>query len=245
MSNVKTSGMTLLEVIAIIAIATGVAFFLTPYFQRNHTCSRRTTCGQNMGQIHKAMTMYETDFLMYPTRAAEGKNPLLDGDAQEALNILYRNYVDDIRIFYCPPKYGHNSNMLKIAPSKAANWPGEKGTHFQEELPGTPIKYSTSYGYSPGHTSINSRVIILADHKGAGPKGTSDNHGKDAGQNVLSAGGSVSFEPLTISNDLGKDDAGILIVDPDIFSHNKLQGTMSVENKMQLQDLADWDSFCR
>jgi hypothetical protein len=187
-----------------------------------------------MNQLHKALTMYETDYSMYPTRAADGKNPRLDGDAQEALNLLYRQYVDDVRVFVCPSKKMPLEFLSKIEPSKSTGWPGAPGTYFKEALPGAAVSLSTSYGYSSGHTSINSRVIILADHKGVGPKGNSDNHGLDAGQNVLSAGGSVGWQPGLV-NALGQDDNGKYISDRDIFSNNELL----------LKPFEDWDSFCR
>ena len=244
MHNFKTTGMSLLEVIASIAIAAGVVFLLTPYFRHNRTSSCRVTCGQNMGQIHKAITMYETDYEMYPTRAAEGKDPLLDGDAQEALNLLYRQYIDDARVFSCPSKRLPSTLTSEIKPSTSTNWPGTSGTYFKEALPGATVSFSTSYGYSPGHTSENSRVIVLADHKGVGSKGNSDNHGFNAGQNVLSSGGSISWQP-SIENPLGKDDASESIFDPDIFSTNKIQASILTDKKIKFKEMPEWDSFCR
>ena len=225
--------MTLLEVLVVIAAFGLAAIILTPSFSRCACHAGRVNCGNNMGQLHKAMTMYESDYSIYPTRAAEGKNPLLDGDAQEALNLLYRQYIDDTRVFSCPRKKLPPTLLAKIDPSSPTNWPGAIGTYFHEALPGATNGFSTSFGYSPGHTSINSRVVILADHKGVGPKGNSDNHGADAGQFCLTAGGSVGFV-TTVFNPLGTDDDRTEISDPDIFSSNPIQ-----------LKYPDWDSFCR
>ena len=93
------------------------------------------------------------------------KNPFTGGDAQEALNLLYRSYTDDVRIFSCPSKNLSFSFLGNVAPFKPTDWPGAPGPVFKEALPGAAVSYSSSYGYSPGHDSSNSRVIIMADHK--------------------------------------------------------------------------------
>ena len=235
MSRVRTPGTALIETLAVTGIIALVAIQMTPMFGRTRTTSSRTTCGQNMGQIHKAITMYETDYEMYPTRAAVGKNVYLDGDAQEALNLLYRDYADDVRVFSCPSRRLSPALIAKVRPLSHA---GAGDIHFRESPPG-PNNRSTSYGYSPGHSSINSRVVILADRQGTRRKGNSDNHGYDAGQVVLSAGGSVQFYPARpdpgVPNDLGKDDNELDVIDPDIFSNNAVE----------MKEYFDWDSFCR
>lgn len=237
MFNRKKSGFTLLELLVVISIIAILAVSLTPAFSRAREAARRSTCGQNMGQIHKAITMYETDFSSFPTRAQGTANQYTSGDAQEALNLLYRAYTDDVRIFSCPSKVLSPTFLNTVLPSTASGWPGSGGTSFTEAAPGATSGYSTSYGYSPGHNSSNSRVIILADHQGNGPNGYSDNHGKDAGQNVLSAGGSIEFRSgkSAKENSLGKDDSGTEVKDPDIFTYNNITPNTYVE----------WDSGCR
>jgi type II secretory pathway pseudopilin PulG len=234
MFHSKSAGLTLLEV-AILIVILGLAAILFIRSQAHpRERARRTLCASNMGQIHKAITMYEVDYSIYPTRAAKGKDANTDGDAQEALNLLYRQYIDDVRVFSCPSNKISPTLLGNITPSQPKGWPGAVGTCFKESVPGAANSLSTSYGYSPGHNSANSRVVILADHKGKGPKGNSVNHGLDAGQNVLYASGSVWFVTTT-TNALGMGSSGADIIDSDIFS----------DNAAEMHEYKIWDSFCR
>lgn len=218
MKSLKRSGFTLLELLVVISIIAILAVSLTPAFSRAREAARRTTCGQQMGQIHKAITMYEVDYSAYP---ATGTGDLGYTDKpQDGLNLLYRQYIDDVRVFSCPSNKMTPAQLSAVSVSSATGYSGT---------------LVSSYGYSPGHTSSNSRVIILADKKGG--SSNSDNHGKNAGQNELSSGGSVSFIPalpggVPPTNDLGKDDNNAQITDTDIFTWNS-----SATYK-------DWDSGC-
>src|SRR6185295_16784908 len=93
---------------------------------------RRSVCSDNMKQIHYSITMYEQDYGCFPTRARVDHNPYTDGDAQEALNLLYRQYTDDVRIFSCPSKPLNPAIFNSVLPSSASGWPGYGGTAFQE-----------------------------------------------------------------------------------------------------------------
>jgi hypothetical protein len=111
------------------------------------------------------------------------------------------------------------------------------GTDYFGESQSGVSGQTTSYGYSTGHDSSNSRVVVLADHKGTGGgtgKTQSDNHGKNAGQNMLSAGGSVNFMN-DIINQLGRGDDGNPISDSDVFAPDTV-----VPN-----NYPEWDSYCR
>jgi prepilin-type N-terminal cleavage/methylation domain-containing protein len=213
----RNTGFTLLELVVVIVIIALLAVFLTPTFTRCGEPARRTSCGQNMGQIHKAMTMYEVDYSAYPAVAkcklAYTEKP------QDALNLLYRQYIDDVRVYSCPEKKMTTAQLEAVSVSSA---------NFSGSL-------VSSYGYSPGHTSANSRVIILADKRGA--NANSDNHGKNAGQNELSAGGSISYIPRLANgsppqNDLGKNDNAAQIIDPSIYFYG------------DLPLYPEWDSGC-
>lgn len=200
MKTIRNQGFTLLELLVAIIIIALLAVALISSEPRTHERANRTTCASQMGQIHKAITMYEVDYSSFPT-LAEGdasytKNP------QDALNLLYRQYIDDVRVFSCPKNKMTGAQLSAVAVSSA---PGYAGSLV------------SSYGYSPGHDSENSRVIILADKKGVGVN--SDNHGKNAGQNELSSGGSVNFIPAlpnnaTPTNDLGKKRISIPLLIP-------------------------------
>ncbi|MEI6231630.1 MAG: type II secretion system protein [Planctomycetota bacterium] len=219
MKSLKKSGFTLLELLVVISIIAILAVSLTPAFSRAREAARRTTCGQAMGQVHKAITMYEVDYGSYPTVGASGTQ-IYTTLPQDGLNLLYRQYIDDVRVFSCP------SN--KMSPTELDTVKTAGSGSFTGSL-------KSSYGYSPGHDSKNSRVIIMADKLGSGKN--SDNHGKNAGQNELSAGGSVSFIPAAPNNaspvnDLGKDDSNNKIEDPNIYVYGDL-GTYP-----------EWDSGC-
>ena len=217
MQKHHNAGFTLLELVVVIVIIALLAVSLTPAFERSHHTSRRTVCGQNMGQIHKALTMYEVDYSAYPA-IAKGKLAYTE-KPQDALNLLYRQYIDDVRVFSCPEKKMTHAQLDAVQVSSS---------NFSGSL-------VSSYGYSPGHTSVNSRVVILADKRGAGVN--SDNHGKNAGQNVLSSAGSVCFFPRLADgspplNVLGQDNTGSQITDPNIYFYG------------DLPLYPDWDSGC-
>src|ERR1043165_2626149 len=181
------AGFTLKEliiVIAIIGVATGL---LIPFTTDNRERGRRSVCADNMRQIHYCLTMYEQSEGMFPTHSAKDR---YGGDAQEALNLLYRQYTEDVRIFLCPSKPLDDGVMQTVWDSRSPNWPNQRDSSFKQEPPGVRGQ-STSYGYSPGHNSSSPRVVILADRRGTGPEGNSDNHGSGAGQNVLLAGGGI------------------------------------------------------
>src|SRR5262249_44719082 len=145
---------------------------------------------------HYCLTMYEQTEGMFPTRAQGAANAYTNGDAQEALQLLYRQYTDDVRIFSCPSKPMTKTVLDTLVPSTSASF-GQAGGTLKENA--TVGGQSPSYGSPPAHnSSANSRVIVAADHAGNGGANAqnpdnSDNHGKSAGQNMLSAGGSVVF----------------------------------------------------
>lgn len=217
MKSMKNSGLTLIELVVIIAVVAILVLVLRPLFGRARESARRQTCSQQMSALQGAITMYEVDYQMYPT-IAKGSLGYTERP-QDALNLLYRQYVDDVRVFNCP-----STGLIMISNVRPSSDPG---------FPGYLV---SSYGYSPGHTSLNPSVIILADKKGAGFN--SDNHGRNAGQNELTAGGSVSFVAAPGNrqppgNIVGKDKSGNPIFDPDIFTYG------------DLKDYPDWDSGCQ
>lgn len=226
-------GFSLLELLVVIAIIAVLATVLIPCFKNNRERGRRTVCHDNLRAIHYCLTMYEQTEGMFPVSTGKDR---YSGDAQEALNLLYRQYTDDVRIFSCPSKPLSESILSSIMPASSGpvtGWPTTPGSAFKEAPPGT-VGASTSFGYSPGHDSASSRVVVMADRQGTGKNGNSDNHGRDAGQNVLAAGGRVQF--ITVrTNVLGRDKQNIQIVDSDIFAGQTITPSKYVE----------WDSFCR
>ncbi|MEI6231629.1 MAG: type II secretion system protein [Planctomycetota bacterium] len=219
MSRRQFEGLTLLEVLAIIVFMAILAVIFIPTRRGNRENSRRTTCGQAMGQIHKAITIYEVDYALYPTIGAE--KLAYTERPQDALNLLYRQYIDDVRVYFCPSNKMSPTELDTVMTAGSGNFKGS---------------LKSSYGYSPGKDSKNSRVIILADKKGKGLN--SDNHGLNAGQNVLTAGGSVNFVPAAPNNGAPTND----------LYHGELQGVLVDPNIYVYGDLAaypEWDSGCQ
>ncbi|HLX61901.1 MAG TPA: DUF1559 domain-containing protein [Planctomycetota bacterium] len=225
-------GFTLLEILILIIAIALVAVIAAPAFSRAREAGRRGVCQDNLKAIHMCLTMYEQTEGMFPVRPAPGKDQY-SGDAQEALNLLYRQYTDDVRIFSCPSKPLSAAMLSQILPCTAKGWPNTPGTSFKQAAPGTE-GMSTSYGYSPGHNSSQKRVVIMADRQGIGPKGNSDNHGNDAGQNILFAGGAALFANEK-KNQIPKDDGGAEVTDSDIYA----------DHTITPNTYFDWDSFCR
>ena len=133
MKSLKKSGFTLLELLVVISIIAILAVSLTPAFSRAREAARRTTCGQAMGQVHKAITMYEVDYNSYPTTGTGGTLIYTD-KPQDGLNLLYRQYIDDVRVFSCP------SN-----PVGRPTGPGAAGTGWHD----TATRNAEGWQYQP------------------------------------------------------------------------------------------------
>ncbi|MCY3019886.1 MAG: type II secretion system protein [Planctomycetota bacterium] len=102
---------------------------------------------------------------------------------------------------------GELAKMLaKITPAKP--WLPKEGTFLS---PAT-----SSYGYDPGHSPNDAVAALMADRKGT--EKNSDNHGPNAGQNVLLGAGCIEFRN-TVEN-IGVNANGKKLVDPDIYSLN-------------------------
>jgi hypothetical protein len=161
-------GLTMLEVIVIIFIVVIAAGLLLPLLPHRHTESRRTSCASNLNQLAKAMFMY-SDVPSNGTFPCAGSDKEI-ADPMLSLGLLYNKYVADPKVFSCP------SNPIP-ASALAAITPGGRVT--------------SSYGYDPAHGPNDAVAAIASDWKGAGEN--SDNHGPNAGQNVMIGAGTIEF----------------------------------------------------
>lgn len=235
MIQLKRKGFTLIELLVVIAIISILAALSLPILGRAREAARRVSCSSNMSQIGKGMILYADqggNNGIYPTMAT-GTDPLdPNSDAQQALNLLYKNFINDVRVFSCQSKGMSKAKMDSVVPSSVNGW---QGSSFKQEAPGPNYNDSTSFGYSPGHKQEDGQCVVLADHKGTGAKGNSDNHGRDVGQNVLAAAGNVEFRD-TKENKMGKDESdGSELKDTDIFA----QSTVTPSGR------TDLESYCR
>lgn len=233
MHCMKTSrGITLLEVLVVIVLLAIVLALLLPVLSIAREKARRIACASNLSAIGKAMVLYSDQggnggaFPAYYPIPDPSSFPEFDG--QMSLTLLYKSFINDVRVFSCPSNPISQDKAKSVVPSSVKGW---EEFAFHIEAPTAQFKQSTSYGYSAGHTPNQNKVIIMADHQGTGTKKNSDNHGRDAGQNVLAAGGDVEFR-TTVVNDMGVDPkTGEALIDRDIFQ----PATISPSTRTELE----------
>jgi prepilin-type N-terminal cleavage/methylation domain-containing protein len=193
----KKHGFTLIELLVVIAIIAILAGLILPVLARARESARRTSCASNLNQIGKAM-------FMYADVPANGKFPETTGTALDSWGLLYNKYVADPRVFSCPSK-------------------PTPGSVLQTWVPLATVPTQCNYAYDKTH-GPNDAVAAIAADKGTGGK-NSDNHGIDAGQNVLIGAGTVEFRD-TIINRVGNS-----LEDNDIFSSGTLPAELESEIK--------------
>ncbi|HYG78024.1 MAG TPA: hypothetical protein VEK08_23665 [Planctomycetota bacterium] len=178
--TLRSRGVTLLEIIVILLMVIIAAGILLPMLSRPRTRSIRTSCASNLNQIAKAMFMYADVPAngIFPTDAT-GSDPFA-ARPMPSLNLLYRGYIADPKVFSCPSNPVAPALLNKIQDITAARTSGSWMTAQQ-----------SSYGYDPGHDPNDAMAAIAADAPGTKPN--SNNHGQNAGQNVLIGAGTVEF----------------------------------------------------
>ena len=90
-----------------------------------------------MSALHKAFTMYEVDYGRFP----------VDAVPDQSLFLLYRQYVDDFRVFY-------NPNDMR---EKPIGEPREGGASARIR---TEFADSCGYMYLPGYSSADGNAIF-------------------------------------------------------------------------------------
>jgi len=185
----RKRGFTLIELLVVIAIIAILAGLILPVLARARESARRTACASNLSQIAKGMYIYSTSYHCYPTNGTDGTDPTLGANATQSMQMLYRYWVQDVRVFSCPSS--------PIAPSKLAqlqDWIPPSGSLTWDSS-------CTSYGYDPGHNPEDDRqsvVAIAADKQGSGGM-NSDNHGKAVGQNCIIGQGTIEWRDTVVN----------------------------------------------
>ena len=193
----------MLELLVVIVLIAILAALILPVLARTRAAAGHTSCASNLNQIGKAMFMYAdvpANNNFFPTISGTAANKYArNGSTAKSLQLLYRAYVADPKCFSCPANPITNSILQSLQPAGGTPWD----------------QNSVSYGYDPGHGPVDAVTAIAADHKGTGAN--SDNHGPNAGQNVLIGAGTIVFKDSP-TNIMGTGSKGASIVDIDIYS---------------------------
>ena len=224
-------GISLIDILVVLVLISISIAIAMPLMKNKESRGHRVACASNLSQIGKGMILYADsggNGDIYPSISTT-KDPMNpEADAQQALSLLYKYYINDIRVFSCPTKPLSREVLVDIPSTETPDW---RTKSFKQSKPGI-IGRSSSYGYSPGHKQDHNQCIVLADRQGTGPKGNSDNHGRDVGQNCLAASGNVEFRD-TKKNVIIEN--GVTITDDDIYA----------DQTVRPKDRFDFESFLR
>ena len=191
----RPRGLTLIDLLVIALLIALVCGIIIPVLAAARESSRRAQCANTLSAISKCMFLYADApaNAVFPTHGTAADR-FADTKPMAALGILFNQYVADTRVFSCP---GHPIDPAALAAIK----------------PGAPVL--SSYAYDPGHSpKDNPGTVLLGDMKGAGQN--SDNHGNNAGQNIVTVAGTIDWSPTPEQpSPNGKQDH-IFILDPEI-----------------------------
>jgi len=209
----KKQGFTLIELLVVIAIIAILAGLLLPVLARAREQARRSSCGNNCGNVIKCCHLYSD------ASPNLGKFPVAVETAQQAeddaghtskgkiaVSQLYDAYVKDHRVFSCPSK---STNTAPLTRYEAPTEPTGAGIVV------------TNYGYDPGHTPVHATAGVFGDlgTTHATNHDNSTNHGADGpGQNIAIGAGSVEWWDAADAR-ATKDSDGSATTD-EIFANN-------------------------
>jgi prepilin-type N-terminal cleavage/methylation domain-containing protein len=183
----KKQGFTLIELLVVIAIIAILAGLLLPVLARAREQARRSSCGNNCGNVIKCSHLYSDaspNLGRFPIMVEADDHDTEDGSGHTesgllAVSQLYDAYVKDHRVFSCASKSSTTTLLERyMAPTAttATGW--------------------TYYGYDPGHTPTHATAGVFGDRGDthATNHSNSKNHGADGpGQNIAIGAGSVEW----------------------------------------------------
>jgi prepilin-type N-terminal cleavage/methylation domain-containing protein len=174
----RQPGFTMIEMLVVLVLVALLAGMLPLLRGRPHEQSRRSSCGNNCGNMIKCCHLYSD------ASPNLGSFPLFNeshsSNGQQALAKLFDAYVKDHRVYACAAKPSDTKVLTRyVAPNES-----------------TLIAGYTNYGYDPGHTPVHATAGVVGDmgvlH--ATNHRNSTNHGSDGpGQNVAIGAGSVEW----------------------------------------------------
>jgi prepilin-type N-terminal cleavage/methylation domain-containing protein len=213
MSGERKHGFTLIELLVVIAIIAILAGLLLPVLARARESARRTACSNNLGVIMKGMFLYAD----LPANGTFPKTDTTNDANARDLGLLYNAYIADPRAFSCPSKPIANATLFNIQRSTG----GVSNLDIAD----------TSYGYDSRHSLTDALAAILGDKSSTGK--LSDNHGLQAGGNVVIGAGTVEYRD-TIKNPVGDG-----VFDPDIFSAGPAYGSAATPGSLSFEQDGD------
>ncbi len=179
-------GLTLIEVIVVLAVICVVGALVLTALARARESSRRVTCAGNLKDIGSAILMYASDnsdllpSVSRTDRKLGPQGPPVGGQGVASLSLLHPQYVSRTWLFVCP--------------SDAA--PELEYAHEGTDTAAVRLA-RCSYGYDPRQKTRDPNIAIMADKPDTNDlRANSPNHQGD-GQNVLYRDGSVKWVTRT------------------------------------------------
>jgi len=206
----KKQGFTLIELLVVIAIIAILAGLLLPVLARAREQARRSSCGNNCGNIIKCCHLYSDaspNLGRFPVAVASSDHDTENGDGHTtdgriAVSQLYDAYVKDHRVFSCASKASTTTSLNRyFAPTEPT------------------VATYTYYAYDPGHTPTHATAGVFSDHGTLHDTNHSNsrNHGADGpGQNVAIGAGSVEW--WDAANSRATKDADDAAITDNIFT---------------------------
>ena len=115
-------GLTLAEVVFVIAALALIAWLVVPALRRRAAESRRAMCGRNLNQLAKSMATYlneHDDNCLYPCPLGRGAKANDYNGAEWLAGLYWTGVIPDPGVFLCPGSGDHNRDGKDIGTERA------------------------------------------------------------------------------------------------------------------------------